>query len=92
MHYTGGMEKVNLKKGQNKHKHLIFMFTIYLCIKKFKTLKNGPYLPWPFLLKRKKNGQIMKLISNMWPILYYTVELVIPNICTKFYNTKSSSC
>ena len=42
-------------------------------------------------LERKKNGQIQELISNMWLILCYTVQLVIPNVCTKFQNPKSSS-
>ena len=42
-------------------------------------------------LERKKNGQIQELISNMWLIFFYTVQLVIPNVCTKFHNPKSSS-
>ena len=33
-------------------------------------------------LERKKNGQIQELISNMRLILSYTVQLVIPNVCT----------
>ena len=41
--------------------------------------------------ERKKNGQIKGLISNMWLVLYYTVQLVIPDVCTKFQNPKSSS-
>ena len=44
-----------------------------------------------FFLERKKNGQIQELISNMWLILCYTVQLVIPKVCTKFQNPKSSS-
>ena len=40
---------------------------------------------------RKKNGQIKGLISHMWLILEYTVQLVIPDVCTKFQNPKSSS-
>ena len=44
-----------------------------------------------FLLERKKNGQIKGLISNMWLILLYTVQLVIPGVCTKFQNPRSSS-
>ena len=43
------------------------------------------------LLERKKNGQIKGLISNMWLILLYTVQLVIPDFCTKFQNPRSSS-
>ena len=44
-----------------------------------------------FFLERKKNGQIQELINNMWLILSYTVQLVTPNVCTKFQNPKSSS-
>ena len=40
---------------------------------------------------RKKNEQIKGLISHMWLILEYTVQLVIPDVCTKFQNPKSSS-
>ena len=43
-------------------------------------------------LERKKIGQIQELLSNMRLILSYTVQLVIPNVCTKFDNPKSSSC
>ena len=42
-------------------------------------------------LERKKNGQIQELISDMWLILCSAVQLVIPNVCTKFQNPKSSS-
>ena len=38
------------------------------------------------LLERKKKGQIKGLISNMWLILLYTVQPVIPDVCTKFQN------
>ena len=34
---------------------------------------------------------IQELISDMWLILCYTVQLVIHNVCTKFQNPKSSS-
>ena len=43
------------------------------------------------LLERKKNGQIKGLISPMWLILSYTVQPVIPNVCTEFQNPRSSS-
>ena len=36
------------------------------------------------LLERKKNRQLRGLIRNMWLILIYTVQLVVPNVCTKF--------
>ena len=38
-------------------------------------------------LERKKNGQIKGLISHMWLILEYTVQLVIPDVCTKFFKS-----
>ena len=41
--------------------------------------------------KRKKKGQIKGLISHMWLILLYTVQPVIPDVCTKFQNPRSSS-
>ena len=43
------------------------------------------------VMERKKNGQIKGLISDMWLILLYTVQLVIPYVCTKFRNPRSSS-
>ena len=43
------------------------------------------------LLERKKNGQIKGLISHMWLIFLNTVQPVIPNVCTKFQNPRSSS-
>ena len=42
-------------------------------------------------VERKKNGQIKGLISNMWLILCYTVQLVITKLCTKFQDPRSSS-
>ena len=33
----------------------------------------------------------MRLISPMWLILYYTVQAIIPDVCTKFQNPRSSS-
>ena len=43
------------------------------------------------LLERKKKGQIKGLISNMWLILLYTVQPVIPDVCTKFHNPRPCS-
>ena len=34
---------------------------------------------------------IMRLISNVWLILSYTVQIVIPIFCSKFSNPKSCS-
>ena len=30
--------------------------------------------------RKKKNGQIKGPISNLWLILYYTVQLIIPDV------------
>ena len=35
------------------------------------------------LLERKRKGQIKGLISHIWLILLYTVQPVIPDVCTK---------
>ena len=43
------------------------------------------------LLERKENGEIKGLIKHMWLILKYTVQPVIPDVCTKFRNPRSSS-
>ena len=43
------------------------------------------------LLERKKNGQIKGLISHTWLILYYTIQPVMPDVCTEFQNPRSSS-
>ena len=41
--------------------------------------------------KKEKKGQIKGLISHMWLILLYTVQPVIPDVCTKFQNPRSST-
>ena len=45
----------------------------------------------PVLLERKKNGQIKGMMSRRRLILIYTLQQVIPNICTKFQNPRRSS-
>ena len=42
------------------------------------------------IMERKKKGQIKGLISH-WLILLYTVQPVIPDVCTKFQSPRSSS-
>ena len=39
----------------------------------------------------KEKGQIMGMISRRRLILFYTIQQVIPNICTKFQNPRHSS-
>ena len=41
-----------------------------------------------FLSEKKINGQIKGLISSMWLILLYTVQLIIIKLCTKFQEPK----
>ena len=36
------------------------------------------------LMERKKTGQIKELISNLWLILLYTVQLLISDVYTNF--------
>ena len=43
------------------------------------------------LLERKKNGKIKGMISSSMLILFYTIQQVITNICTKFQNPRHSS-
>ena len=42
-------------------------------------------------LERKKNGQMRGMIWSSILILFYTMQKVIPNICTKFQNPRHSS-
>ena len=43
------------------------------------------------IVGKKKKGKIKGLISHMWLIFEYTVQPVIPDVCTKFQNPRSSS-
>ena len=78
---------------------LIFFPTIYLATlkvyTKFKAFGShrSREICDKFLLERKKNGKIKGMISRRRLILSYTIQQVIPNICTKFINPRfSSSC
>ena len=86
------------KEGKINISNLIFFYTINLTILQVYTNFEDPgsTRSWEicdrkFCSERKKNGQIHELISNMLLILCYTVQLVIPNVCTKYQNPKSSS-
>ena len=63
------------------------------CIKHLKTLAliEANNLWQKFSLKRKKTGQIKEMISRRRLILSYTIQEVIPNICTGFQNPRFSS-
>ena len=43
------------------------------------------------LFERKKNGQTQALISHIGQIFLYTVQAVIPDVCSKFQNPSSSN-
>ena len=44
-----------------------------------------------FLWERKKNGQIKRMTSMRMLLLSYAIQLLIPNICTKFQNPSWNS-
>ena len=87
-----------VKRRQNEDSHLNFHLHSTLClpegVQKFKTLapigteKSVTEIP----LERKKNEQIKKLISNMWLLFCYTIQLITIKSCTKFQNPNPSSC
>lgn len=76
-----------------------------LCLSVIFTMKYIGLLYWRFnqlstgvffieiWLERKKTGQIKRMISRRRLIFFYTIQQVIPKICTKFRNPRcSSSC
>ena len=91
------MEKI-VKEGKFKSQHPWFCLQQYtwlssLCIQNLKTvaLIDSELIRWKNMLERKKKGQIKGLISHKWLILLYTVQPVIPDVCTGFQNPRSSS-
>ena len=40
---------------------------------------------------KKRNGQIKGMVSMRMLILSYKIQVVIPNVCTKFQNPRCSS-
>ena len=63
------------------------------CIQNLKTLAviGAENSMLEVLMERKKNGKIKGMISSSMLILFYTIQLVIPNICTKFQNPRHNS-
>ena len=100
MYYIGvrdGKRQKWKKKAKINPSILIFFPPIYLVTLKVST-KFEDWLSWEprnlwqkFLLERKKNGHIMRLIIRRRLILSYIIQEVIPNICTKFQNPSFSS-
>ena len=90
----------NRKTGERRQKLITdswFSFPQYTwplsrCIQNLKTLAViGAENSVTKSLQRKKNGQIKGMISSSMMILSYTIQQVIPNICTKFQNPRFSS-
>ena len=89
-------EKIE-KEGKNKSWHLGFVSSnafgcphrVYKILKTLAQIEAEKSVTENFV--RKKNGQIKGLISHMWLILCYTVQLVITKLCTKFQDPWSSS-
>ena len=88
------------KKGKTRQKLIAgswFSFPQYTwplsrCIQNLKTLAViGAENSVPkVLLKRKKNWQLKGMTSSSKLILFYTIQQVIPNICTRFQNLRHS--
>ena len=100
MYYIGvrdGKKQTWKKKAKINLSILIFFPTIYLATLKVYTKfedfgsHRSREIRQKFLLERKKNGQIMGMISRRRLILSYTIQKVIPNVCTKFQNPRFSS-
>ena len=92
-------EKAKIEKeGKNESQHLGLLFHNIL------GHSEGVYKIWrfwlswgwrnlwqKFWLERKKKGQIKGMVSRRKLSLSYTMQQVIPNICTKFQNPRCSS-
>ena len=100
MYYIGVRDGKKLKwkkKAKINLSILIFFPTIYLATLKVYTKFEdfGSYRSREMCDRnfywRKKNGQIMRMICRRRLILFYTIQQVVPNICTKFQNPGFSS-
>ena len=43
------------------------------------------------ILEKKKNGQIKEMTYIRMLILFYMIQVSVPNVCTKFQNPRCSS-
>ena len=97
MYYVGVRDGKNGKKRQELISASWFSFPQYTwplsrCIQNLKTLaliEAEKSVTKIFI--GKKNGQIMGMISRRRLNLCYTIQQIIPNICTKFQNPRLSS-
>ena len=84
------------KDSKNKSQHLGFMssytWPLSRCIRNLKTLAliETEKSVTENLIGEKENGQIMEMVSIRRLFLSYTMQQVIPNICTKFQNPRCS--
>ena len=94
------MEKC--KRGKKRQKIIAaswFPFPQYTwplsrCIQNLKTftlIEAEKSMTEIFIGEKKKNGEIIGMISRRRLILSYTIQQVIPNVCTKFQNLRFSS-
>ena len=90
MYFIGQKEKIeNLKKeGKMRISILIFIYTIHFAyLKVYTNLKTLAQIGaeksvTEISLKRKKNEQIKGLISNMWLLFCYTIQLITIKLFT----------
>ena len=63
------------------------------CIQNLKTLAviGAETSVMKSFIGEKENGKIKGMISSSMLILFYTIQQVIPNICTKFQKPRCSS-
>ena len=86
------------KESKMRISILISIYTIHFAYLKVYTKfeitgsKRSWDICYKFSLERKKNEQIKGLWSNMWLLFCYTIQFITIKLCTKFQNTKSSSC
>ena len=74
------------KEVKNKSQHLGFLSHNPKVERNLKTLAltEAEKSVTENLIGEKENGQMMKMVSSRRLILSYTIQQVIPNICTNF--------
>ena len=93
------MEKTKIEKeGKINYKHINFLIHntlghplgLYI-FEEASSNESWEICDRSFCHRKRKNGQINRLISFMWLILLYTVQLIITKLYTNFQDPKSSS-
>ena len=96
MYYIGVRDGKKGKKGKINLCSLVFCPTIYFS-RNTQNLKTVFHRSWEICNRKidwrqRKNGQINGMIISRRLILFYTIQQVIPNICTKCQNPRRSRC